>query len=621
MFPELLLYLCHQKQCVMKKINENNTGKPTYIYIATTEQLRKQNMFKIGYADDVNRRMSDLHGYASFKKDKWYALHTYETVKMTGMNPDHEFHKWLEEKYGVKLMTVDEIRIKLNLNSNDDVHEKELYYGISSDSDISVMWFDHRVREFLGIDLTSKNVRTSWCIPASRTPREIADRMIGKLLDVNPKFFDFSFNENLKVCDFACKDASFVNALLDTMFAYNNGMSKSKSAAKKLIEDILSEHIFAYCLDSERENIMVGVRRHITSNPNIYKKIDGNKLDDKIFRNFTVEYMEEYGRDTMDNKLDMLSGNKRRFDAVVMNPPYSTTGGGNLHLEFTKAALEIADNVVSLFPFSFVKRTGRQYEKYNDAFDDRLLSVEEVSSKIFPGTNMQNVGVYNFVPYNDSVITVVDLSGSTEIIKSLSDSDVIKEESELFDAVKSVGPVERLSLLRDERTIRKSNPGLSVKEARFIKSEKITNRLLSKFDNKVCLVVTATSGTNDKLDGKLILSSSGQICDTPESLRTMLTNATARDYRGILVDTVKAAKNLKSACGRSLIRFLIFRTQKDRSVTISTLVCIPNIDWSDPKAKTDQGILELCGMAPDRAKYWADYCADKIYQVDHGKRV
>lgn len=54
----------------MKKINENNTGKPTYIYIATTEQLRKQNMFKIGYADDVNRRMSDLHGYASFKKDK-----------------------------------------------------------------------------------------------------------------------------------------------------------------------------------------------------------------------------------------------------------------------------------------------------------------------------------------------------------------------------------------------------------------------------------------------------------------------------------------------------------------------------------------------------------------------
>lgn len=55
--------------------------------------------------------------------------------------------------------------------------------------------------------------------------------------------------------------------------------------------------------------------------------------------------------------------------------------------------------------------------------------------------------------------------------------------------------------------------------------------------------------------------------------------------------------------------------------TSDVVKIIPDIDWSDPKVKTDQGILELCGMAPDRAKYWADYCADKIYQVDHGKQI
>ena len=608
----------------MKKINENNTGKPTYIYIATTEQLRKQNMFKIGYADDVNRRMSDLHGYASFKKDKWYALHTYETVKMTGMNPDHEFHKWIEEKYGVKLMTVDEIRMKLNLNSNDDVHEKELYYGISSDSDISVMWFDHRVREFLGIDLTSKNVRTSWCIPASRTPREIADRMIGKLMDVNPKFFDFSFNENLKVCDFACKDASFVNALLDTMFAYNNGMSKSKSSAKKLIEDILSEHIFAYCLDSERENIMVGIRRHITSNPNIYKKIDGNKLDDKIFRNFTVEYMEEYGRDTMNSKLDMLSGNKRRFDAVVMNPPYSTTGGGNLHLEFTKAALEIADNVVSLFPFSFIYGKNKHYDPYKTAFDGRLISVEETSSNIFAGTNMQNLGVYNFTNNNDGVISVIDLSGITKITNSLSGLDSFKKnESELVAAIRNAGSVDVALLRRDERALPKSvrdnNTNLSIDDARKIKSRIIADNMTPRFTaGRTCLVVSASNGN---MDGKIITASSGQICSDHDTLEDMLVSAPARDYRGIFVNSDKAAKNLKFACDRQFIRFLIYRMQISQSITSDVVKIIPDIDWSDPKAKTDQGILELCGMAPDRAKYWADYCADKIYQVDHGKRV
>ncbi len=446
--------------------------------------------------------------------------------------------------------------------------------------------------------------------------------MVDKLTAINPRFFDFDSNKNLKVCDFACKDTSFVNALLDAMFTYNNGMSMSKSKAKSLIEDILSEHIFAYCLDSERENIMNGVKRHITSNPDIYKKMDGNKLNDKIFRNFTVEYMEEYNRDTMDSKLDMLSGGGRRFDAVVMNPPYSTTGGGNLHLDFTKAALEIADNVVSLFPFSFIKRTSKQYEKYNVAFDDRLLSVEEISSKMFSGTNMQNVGIYNFVPYNDSVITVTDLTGSTKTVRSLSESDVVKEESELFDAMKSVGHINHVALLRDGRNIRKMNPNLSAADAQIIKCNELAAKQSSKFDNKkVCLVASAISGTNTKFNGKIISQSSGQICDTVESLNDALVHMTAHNYCGLFVNSVKAAKQLKQSCQGNLIRFLIYRSQKDRRITARTLDSIPNIDWSDSKAKTDQGILELCGMTPDRARYWAEYCADKIYQVDHGKLV
>lgn len=601
----------------MKKTVEN-VNETTYIYIATTEQLRKRNIFKVGYADDVVRRMSELHGYASFKKDKWYVVYTYEVLKKAGKKPDHEFHVWYEKKYNVKLMSVDEIRIALNLASDKDVHEKELYHGISTDSDVSAAELASKVKEFFGIDPTVKKIGTDWCIPSSRTPYSISNRMIEKLEEANARCFDFLANPNLKICDFACKDPSFVNALLDKMFMYN---IKSRKCVKSLITDILTEHIFAYCLDSEYNNIIAGIKSHISCNPKIYGKIDGNKLDDKIFQNFTVEYMEEYSKETMNNKLDMLS-HCRRFDAVVMNPPYSTTGGGNLHLDFTKAALEIADNVVSLFPFSFVKRMGIQYDKYNSVFDDRLISVEEISSKMFAGTNMQNIGVYNFIPYNDSVITITDITGSSKIVKSLNDLSVgNKEESELFNAVKSAGSVERVSLLRDERNIRKLNPDLSINEARLIKSKEIANRLSAKFNDKVCLIVTATSGTNDKLDGRLILSSSGQICDTAESLKMMLLNATARDYRGIFVNTVKAAKNLKAACERTLIRFLIFRMQKDRCIVIQTLGVIPNIDWSDPKAKTDQGILELCGMTPDRAKYWADYCVDKIYQIDHGKRV
>ncbi len=101
----------------MEKINDN-VMKSTYIYIATTDQLRKQrkqNVFKVGYADDVERRMKELRGYASSRNDRWYAMHVYEVVKNPGKNPDHEFHVWYEIKHGVKLMTDDEIRAVIGL--------------------------------------------------------------------------------------------------------------------------------------------------------------------------------------------------------------------------------------------------------------------------------------------------------------------------------------------------------------------------------------------------------------------------------------------------------------------------------------------------------------------------
>lgn len=562
--------------------------------------------------------------HASYRNDRWYAVYVYEVVKNPGKNPDHEFHVWYEIKHGVKLMTDDEIRAVIGLGQNDKISEKELYRGISTDSDVSVTELDSKVREFLHIGKTSKTVRTNWCIPASRTPREIADMMVDKLTAFNPRFFDFDSNKNLKVCDFACKDTPFVNALLDAMFTYNNGMSMSKSKAKSLIEDILSEYIFTYCLDSERENIMAGVKRHITSNPDIYKKIDGNKLDDKIFRNFTIEYMEEYSRETMSNKLDMLGHNGRRFDAVVMNLPYSTTGGGNLHLDFTKAALEIADNVVSLFPFSFIYGKNKHYDQYKTSFDNRLISVEETDSNAFAGTNMQNLGVYNFTDNNNGVISITDLFGLTKIAGSLYGLDAFKEnEAELVIAVKNMKSVDVVLLCRDERALPKSvkneNPNLSIDDARKIKSQLIADNMSSRYDNSMtCLVISAANGA---MDGEIITASSGQICSNHDSLKDMLMSAPARDYRGIFVKSDKAAKNLKAACTRQLVRFLIYRMQRSQSITSDVVTIIPNIDWSDPKTKTDHGILELCGMTPDRARYWADYCADKIYQIDHGKRV
>lgn len=620
MFPELLLYSYHQKQCVMEK-TDGNTVK--YIYIATTERHEKKGIYKVGYTtrDASEKRSPELSMYAPFSDSIYEMKRIYEANDTDG-NPDNVFRNWVKAKHNICTMTPEEIMQVFNWTKEqfEKYHPTELYQNISLNE------LDGMIREFLGIDIPENTVKTNWCIPSSRTPYGMADRMTESLTDVEATFFDLSVNKGLKICDFACKDASFVNALLDKMFMYNvdSIKSKSKKSTKSLIENILSEHIFAYCLDSEYDNIMKGVKRHISYSPKIYGKIDGNKLDDKIFRNFTVEYMEEYSRETMNNKLEMLSHNGRRFDAVVMNPPYSTTGGGNLHLEFTKAALEIADNVVSLFPFSFIYGKNKHYDPYKTAFDGRLISVEETSSNIFAGTNMQNLGVYNFTNNNDGVISVIDLSGITKITNSLSGLDSFKKnESELVAAVRNAGSVDVALLRRDERALPKSvrdnNTNLSIDDARKIKSRIIADNMSPRFTaGRTCLVVSASNGN---MDGKIITASSGQICSDHDALEDMLVSAPARDYRGIFVNSDKAAKNLKFACGRQFIRFLIYRMQRSQNITSDVVKIIPDIDWSDPKVKTDQGILELCGMAPDRAKYWADYCADKIYQVDHGKQI
>ena len=43
---------------------------------------------------------------------------------------------------------------------------------------------------------------------------------------------------------------------------------------------------------------------------------------------------------------------------------------------------------------------------------------------------------------------------------------------------------------------------------------------------------------------------------------------------------------------------------------------VPDIDWSDDRVKTDEGLLEVCGCPKDKCKEYADYCKKIIDKVD-----
>ncbi len=46
---------------------------------------------------------------------------------------------------------------------------------------------------------------------------------------------------------------------------------------------------------------------------------------------------------------------------------------------------------------------------------------------------------------------------------------------------------------------------------------------------------------------------------------------------------------------------------------------IPDIDWSDPRVVTDEGLLEVCGCPKDKCKEYAEYCKNYMEEFDKKK--
>ena len=64
------------------------------------------------------------------------------------------------------------------------------------------------------------------------------------------------------------------------------------------------------------------------------------------------------------------------------------------------------------------------------------------------------------------------------------------------------------------------------------------------------------------------------------------------------------------------MRFTIYRLQDDQSMYSRIYKCITDINWEDPRVKTDEGLLEVCGCPKDKCKEYADYCRKVIEEVD-----
>ncbi len=307
----------------------------------------------------------------------------------------------------------------------------------------------------------------------------------------------------------------------------------------------------------------------------------------------------------MSNEEVLKENGGKKFDIILANPPW----GQSIHYEFTQKFLDLANQVISIMPNSIVKRDSKHFKKFKDAYNDKLYDVEEVDSKLFEGTNMQNCCIFCFKDHIDG-LHIKYLGGKEENLKCINEKDY----SGFSDYEKEI-----IKYLYNEKpNIIEGTHGLNGKS---IKADLLgfINKLFSKLpDDKVYLIVSAADGS---MQAKYFSPKIGQIFDNKEDLKQWIIQSKGVALHYMWFNNLNSCQNCKEAMQRPLLRFSLMRTQSDQHLTPSKhYKYIPNIDWENDKVKTDEGILELCGCPKDKCKEYADYCKEQIESFDEERK-
>ena len=308
----------------------------------------------------------------------------------------------------------------------------------------------------------------------------------------------------------------------------------------------------------------------------------------------------------------------KRFSVCIQNPPYGSRGGDTRHLRFVDKCLDLAETQIVVMPFTFVtKLHHKQSKKYKEKFSPYLSEVEEVDSKYFKGTSMPNVGIYVFgnetqyidIKYVDSHIeTLTSLLDKSEftnyeknIVKYLSE----KEQLPIFN----IGRVNK----RKKELIGMTSDEIDAFLINKIKRNTLPIKKYLDNGRAILLVNVANGGMN----GRALSSKNGQIFTKYNDVEQFFINAkVSSGYNAIVFDSKMAAENCKIALQNPLLRFTIYRLQDDQSMYSRIYKYVTNINWEDPRVKTDEGLLEVCGCPKDKCKEYADYCRKVIEEVN-----
>ena len=322
------------------------------------------------------------------------------------------------------------------------------------------------------------------------------------------------------------------------------------------------------------------------------------------------------------NEKILKYNNMKKWDVCLMNPPYGDKQGKGydqiLHIKFVDKCLNVCNNIVCIMPFMFAKDKTNAKE-YRDKISKRLVYVSEVDSSEFIGTNFANTAIYVFNKNEKgceingksykSLIEYDNMLYDNDYILNyihvlLNKNNIITNKSDYCMLCAFIGKY-------DSTKVNKNDDSL------------LSNYISSRVDisvknkNAVYLVMTTALGTKKQNVYGLLGGNGGKVFTTYEELKTyIITHKNTSGYHVLCFNNNISVKNFLIAVTGSVLRFPLTYLKKDFNITKNCYVCIPNIDWSDPRVVTDEGLLEVCGCPKDKCKDYAEYCSKYMEEFD-----
>lgn len=346
-----------------------------------------------------------------------------------------------------------------------------------------------------------------------------------------------------------------------------------------------------------------------------YKMIIGRVSD-------CITYIEVNDKNDVEKELNKLINKNAKFDVCLMNPPYGTTGGDDIHYRFTEKCINVCDDVICIMPFALINQYTSVSNKYKKILGPHLYVVDEINGNIFTGTNQLNVGIYNFKHViNDNNICINYVNGQSEYVKTLStdqSTSVFTDYEQNFLSYIKLHESQFILRAGDHTHAKSDCKKKQITADNDI--ETYTNNMIINSCNKLPnnKIYMRVSASNGAMNAKFMSSEIGDIFVTKDDLiNRLILDKASNGYNFIIFNNVNEAENCKHALQNSLLRFTLAKLQYNQSMVIKTCYqYVPNIDWSDPRVVTDEGLLEVCGCPKDKCKEYAEYCRKYMEEFD-----